>query len=386
MQQETFRELAARVTTLKQEKTKFEDFSSDEICDLLDFETEAEAAAELEAKLDRRQTLRAKEIREERLNKMNSEIRARVGEQNKYLSKLLKFRVVDALNPNKTALVSCWTVDDELLALLKEGKAVEITMATAGPCNKEIELTVGKSSIVRPSRLTFAEENFRKFFRSETKISDIGPNFHPPQDEFDVACVIVHLEAKDDERSVKVFVADEDTNVLCLNFWSGLRDSAFDDVVIEGHIVYARNLQWRSSSSKEKIPQAFVANDITSFHLHPKQESQERRLTELGERVGHMDEFLVKCRENIGKVGKEETINKENDKSINSTLNQSIESRPNMSRSFASTTIPSPASTTLRRRLGMNHPAFNKELFSPVAPTKKTNGLTDLQRLAFNRR
>lgn len=367
---------------MKQAKPKLENLDYEEICDLLDFETDAESSAELQAKLSRRQMRRAQEIREKRQNEMNQEIRARIGEQDKNLSKLLKFRVVDALNPRKTALVSCWVVHDELLDMLKEGKAIEIMKATAGPCNKELQVTVGKSSVVRPSRVEFPEEKFRKFFRNETRISDIGPNFQPPQNEFDLACVIVHIESRDDKRSVKVFVADEATNVLCLNFWSSLGEGAFDDVVIEGHIVYAKNLQWRRSSTNEKIPQAFVVNDTTSFLLHPKQEAQERRLNEIGVRVGQMDEFLAKCRE---KIGKEETINKENNKSMNSTLNQSIESRSNASRSFEAKVMPSPASTT-RKRLGMSRSSLNKELFSSVVPKKKTAELTSLQRLAFQRR
>lgn len=383
VQQEALTGLKERVAIMKQRKSKIGDLCPEEVCDLLDFETDADTSAEMQAMISPRMMRKAQEVREQRLQDMNSEIRARLGQRDKNLAKLLKFRVVDAINPKNTALVSCWVVHDELIDMVREGKVLEIMKATVGLGNKELQVTVSKSSVVRPSKLRIPEGKFKKYFRNETRISDIGQNFRPPQNEFDVACVIVHIEAKGSERPVKVYVADEDTNILCLNFWSSLRESAFDDVVIEGHIVYARNVQWRPSSSSEIIPQAFVTDDTTSFLLHPKQEFQERRLTELGERVGNIDEFLAKCREKVGKGG---SINKENNKSMNSTLNQSVGNRSDSSRSFAAKMTPSPASTTLRRRLGMSHSPFNKEIFTPKAPTKKTTRLSGLQRLAFQRR
>jgi hypothetical protein len=244
------------------------------------------------------------------------------------------------MEPNKTALVSFWSPTEDLLEAVKEGKVIEIVNAAAGPFIDEIQVTAGRSSSIKPVKMDLqADDKFAAFFRHETKISEINSRFSPPQNEFDVACVVIKVESNAVNGFQKVYVADDEMNVLCLNFCSSIENYAYDDVMIEGRFFYARNLQWRiSHATTSQIPQAFAIIDTTSFIVNPKNVVQQQRLEKLEAEIKKDFDFISKC---IGKIaGTDDGINKEN-VNRNKTLPPRATTTLISNRPVFSTTLPS---------------------------------------------
>lgn len=374
VQQEMMQELRNRVKALKGKKD-CEDYTAEELCDLLDFDDESDSPLKVSPKMHEK----IDSVRQERRYDMNRRIQERLGEQSKNIKQLIKFRVVDCSKLKKTALVSCWKIDEDLLDLLKEGQVIEITNATTGAFVNEIQITAGNScSIRRISADKTSPVELKTFFREEMKISEIDSNFQPPNDEFDAAFVVTHVDTKNSSGFVKVYVADENFNFLCLNFWSSLSENAFDDVVIEGQLIYAQNLQWRFSQAKEKIPQAFVKCETTLLMLHPKKEIQKSRLKELQANIENLEEFLIKSKEKLSIICPLDKLNKENQDE--STVLKDILAPPQtpfLSKSLGTRFSPNPCQS-IRKRLGNLSYSFQNSSKKP-----KVTKLSALQKIAF---
>lgn len=327
MQQEELKELQQRVEQLKKTRFKLNELSPKEICDLLDAETDEDESSAMLKQLSDAVQRKIQLVRDERNSDINLEINRRMGEQEKNLSQMIRFRVVDAKTPNKTGVITWWSPAEDLLEVLKEGRVIEIMNSSPVSHGKEILINAGKSSVFRLISSTASPQAFEKFYRTETRIDELNENFTPPHDEFDVACVVVHVVEADMERKKKwqkIYVADENTNLLCLNFWSSLVDCAFDNVAVVGQFFYAKNLQWRLSQASSKVPQGFVDNDHTLLVVHPKQTNRMHRLDQLREAIGNDPEFFSRCSEKITQEI-DTTINTRNT-SLNKE-NQSLNSR-----------------------------------------------------------
>lgn len=324
VQREVLNELRERVDAIKASKVKLENLTPMEICDLMDVETEPDELVELHSRISNSMMKQVEELRSERSQQLNQRIRDKMGENDKHLSQLFRFRIVDAVTPNKTGIVSCWSPTEEMLEMIKEGQVIEIVNSTAGQHGNEIQVNVGKSGSLKIAQSKVPPEVFKEFFRRETRIAEINSEFSPPQDEFDVACIVLRVEAENESNLQKVYVADEKMDILCVNFWSSLSEKAFDDAVTEGAIVFARNLQWRASHASNKIPQAFVRHDITLFTVRPRKEAQKLRLDEIKFQIGNVDDFVTKCNERIAEFqALSKSTDKENDQQRNQSINQS---------------------------------------------------------------
>lgn len=360
-------ELRERVEELKESHVKIDDLSPEDVYDLLEFEADGDPSMNISNHVSKKMLKQVRLVKDERRLQLNDAIRKKLGEKDKKLSRLLKFRVVDGTNPKKTGLVSWWSPTEELLEIIKEGEVIEILNSSAGLSGTEIHIKAGTSSAVKIAKTKIPPERIMKFFRNETKITEIKEDFSPPQQEFDVACVIVRVDMEQEKQLPKVYVADEFMNILCINFWSSLSDKAFDDVVIEGRIVYVRNLQWRLSHAKSEIPQAFVVNDTTTFSAHPKRENQRSRLRELEEALGNVMEFVANCKETIG-TGR--MVNKENQQHHNTSINQvkPIVQPPQLSKTLNNSAALSTTSTPVRKTLGVRWASSGRPCFSNTKP------------------
>lgn len=323
VQQEELQKLQQRVEQLKKTRFKLHELSPKEICDLLDAETDVDESGAMMKQLSNSVQQKIQLVRDERNADIILEINRKMGEQEQNLSRMIRFRVVDAKTPNKTGVITWWSPTDDLLEGLKEGRVIEVMNSSSVSQGKEILINAGKSSEFRVISSTASSETFEKFYRPETRFDEFIPNFAPPHDEFDVACVVVHIIEADKERKnewQKIYVADENVNLMCLNFWSSLADCAFDDVVAVGQIFYAKNLQWRFSQASSKIPQAFIDNENTLLVVHPKQINQKHRMEQLRETIGNDPEFIIKCNAKIAELdlcnatinSKSTSLNKEN--------------------------------------------------------------------------
>lgn len=390
MQQQTIHELRDRVQMLKKTRFKVQDLSPESIYDLLEFETDVDEVMNITSQLNVSLQERVQRVRDDRNHEINQKIREKLGEQDKNLSILFKFRVVDAWNPKKTGIVSWWSPTEDILAAVKEGQTVELINATVGPQCQEFQVTAGKSAQLKVLK-TSLPETVKKYLRKDTKISEITTNFKPQQDEFDVACIVVQVNEVA-QNSQKVYVADEAMNIMCINFFSSLIDCAYDDVIVEGQFLYARNLQWRLSQAVNKIPQAFVNSDITLFITNPSKESQRERLQQLRNALENPPEFLIKCCDKIASLdsGSFKT-NKENlHKTVIVKTPPKFVRRPIFSRTLPNNVITPAAvtrNTTLtlkgtKRRLGI-HTNFSKPNTSKI--TIKNSNEKKLNKPSFSR-
>lgn len=351
VQQQELKELHARVKAIKKTRTKVEEMTVDELCDMLDAETECDESINVQKQLSKSMQRQVQAERDHRRQAINDKVRQKIGEESKKVKQLLKFRVVDAVDPKKTGIISWWSPTDELLDVIKVGRNLEIVNTAAGAPGKEIQISAGSSSSVKLIPRTKLPTTAAQFLRQETKIAEINENFKPANDEFDVACIVVRVETKTTNNYVKVYVVDEHREVLCINFFNSIEDYAYEDVVTEGQVMYVKNLQWRQTHTNEKPVQAFVSSDCTTFTIHPATEANKIRLQQLKEVLKHNPDFVQNCKQMF-------EVNKENHR---------VELNTSVSGPVFSKTLPSsrhlpysktPKTTSIgastKKRLGMS--------------------------------
>ena len=295
---EEMKELCARAAELKKSRISVDKMSLEDICDTLEAE-DSEEASFIFGNMNKNLQRSVNTMRDNRKQELNEKIRKKVGESIGKEKQLLKFRVVDAANPKKSAIVSWWSPSEELLEIVKLGNHLEIVNTTAGAPGQEIQVTAGSSSNVKLMERKKIPQNF---YRVDTKIAEIKGNFKPANNEFDVSCIVVQVDKEKTNNFIKVYVVDECSEVMCINFWQSLEDYAYDDVVVEGQVLHARNLQWRATHAKEKIPQAFVSSDSTLFTKHPTLEIQRNRLEKLRKILKNSKDFISEFQKKFGSV------------------------------------------------------------------------------------
>jgi len=310
--QENYNELKERAEKIKKSSIVLSKMSIHEICDVLEYESESDLAYAMKNQMSCMQREKIQEMHQQRKFELNQKVKERINQNENNVAQLLKFRVVDGNNPKKTALVSWWQPSEELLNIIKQGNMIEIfKTSSAGKfqamCGGEIQIHADKLTVVKLLKTSNEPEKFEKFIRKETRFEDLTLNFSPLNNEFDVACMIVHVDEKiNGEKLQRVYVVDENLNFMSLNFYPSLTDYAYDDVLIEGKILYIRNLQWRRLFKHNNFPEAHAVIDSTIFISNPKDESQKRRLDEFMNRILHVGHYLRKCREKletfIGKI------------------------------------------------------------------------------------
>ncbi|KAL7040544.1 hypothetical protein ACKWTF_000438 [Chironomus riparius] len=339
--QESYNELKERVGKIDKSKLVLAKMSIHEICDILEYESETDLSYAIRSQMSLKQVEKIQEIYHQRKFELNQKIKERINQNENNVAQLLKFRVVDANKPKKTALVSWWQPSEELLNIIKQGNAIELfKTASAGKfqamCGGEIQIHADKSTVVKLLKISNAKDKFDYYIRKETKFEDITHVFSPLNNEFDVACMIVHVNEKlSHEKLQRVYVANERFNFMSLNFYPSLTDYAYDDVLIEGKILYIRNLQWRKMFKHNNFPEAHAVIDSTIFISNPKDESQKTRLQEFMNNIEDTGNYLQKCREKL------------------ETFIGKIPSKSNASNMPLNFITPSPLVTSRKRVLGM---------------------------------
>ncbi|EAT37937.1 AAEL010133-PA [Aedes aegypti] len=209
---------------------------------------------------------------EECIQEVNRRIKERMssGESKRKVSSLLKMRITDARKPEKVLLLSIWRPPEELCDLFQETKVLEIRNVTAnGTRNGEVQLTAGKNSSFKPLDQRQRELPVQQM-RTLTRIADIETsNFRPMFNEFDTIGIVILVGAIESKKFQTVYLADIDKNLLCVNFWSGIKEYAYEDVVRERVVLCISNLQWRTINALSVIPTAF-ATEYTTFSEHSK--------------------------------------------------------------------------------------------------------------------
>lgn len=371
---EEMQELCARAKELKKSRTSVDKMSVEDICDTLEAE-DSEEATYILGNMSQSLQKNVQTMRDKRKQELNEKIRKKFVESIGKEKQLLKFRVVDAANPGKSAMVSWWSPLEELLDIVKPGNHLEIVNTTAGASGQEIQVIAGTSTNVKLKQKKKISQNF---YRVDTKIDEIKVNFKPANNEFDISCIVVRVDSEKTNNFIKVYVVDECSEVLCINFWQSLEDCAYDDVVVEGQVLHARNLQWRPTHAKEKIPQAFVSSDSTMFTTHPTIEIQKNRLEKLRKMLKDSKDFINEFKKKLG--FEVSAKNKENHQNVvvqspatprrGPVFSTSLSNNQRFS-PYSSTSKNTSASEVQKKRLGMSGPHYG----SSPAPAKSNRTL-----------
>lgn len=347
VQREYESELKSRVSLLNISGSKINaDTNIEDLCDMLEIEGDPESMAALQCHMTKEQMRKVEKLKEERSSQQRDDIQKRIrklmGDIDKSISQLLKFRIIDAKNPKGTALVSVWRPSEEVINTIKPGKFLEVLNSKANPISfgNEISITVGQSSTIKVIK-RFMTNDHEKFMRKETPIAEIKTDFTTLNSELDVACVVVMISEEKINNFQPVYVADSSKNLLSINFWINFKDFACEDAVKEGNVIYVKNLQWRESSRRNTLIPSVFANEYTIFSLNPSTIELKEKIEHLKEELGDVEEFIESCKEKIIDIRESKDLpkDKENVKLIgrNETMNCS------------STSVSSPVTLNQRR-------------------------------------
>lgn len=247
-----------------------------------------------EDQLGKEQRQKLSEFREEKARRRKETIKTRVEQlMEKGLSTpsaLLRIKVTDLKSPSLDRCAELWiwnVVDDEVGCLIKEGAAIHVeNVLTMGMRNNVLNLKGGRKFAVREAKERSATDEKVGFgslpviHRRLTRLSEMTDTaqFRPTFLEFDVVVIIVKVAVRKDKFQ-NVFATDDQGNVLCLNFFMGLKEYACEDLVVAGRVIAFSNVQWRKMHMFG-VPNGYI-HELTVMTTNPRNEEAIREMDRL---------------------------------------------------------------------------------------------------------
>lgn len=259
---------------------------------------------------------------------------------------LQKIRLIDAVAPNaaKTAILSIFNVN-ESHSTIRENTFLDLRIVTTnGMRGKDVLLTATRSTIIREINTQTPSHAHDLYARTVTPISAIdSQQFKPHFSEFDTVGFVLKIDEVAQNQYQSVIVVDAKKNALCIKFWNGISQYAYEDIVKEKKFIAMRQLDWRAHSrlNINGLPQAFVT-EITTFSENPKWSACTAALNALRDEFNRFDvtEFVAECLEKLQQNNKENSILNVSPKPMDSSTNQSHLSRTAPASSAAAVNKP----------------------------------------------
>ncbi|KAM3955411.1 LOW QUALITY PROTEIN: uncharacterized protein ACR2FA_010681 [Aphomia sociella] len=225
---------------------------------------------------------------------------------------LLKVRVADVEQSNEkvevtkvSALLSIWKPNDELSGIIIEGAWIEVlNVVPTAVRYSELQLSAGRQAVFKQT--TFKQTNkltpyITSMHRTCYPIKQLtdNPSMITDYNEIDTAGMIIAIDPsnrdfKSSNQFQNVYLTDENKNIICVNFWGGIKKFGYDNVLDTGQIVACINLQKRYGNTKRGVPQ-YRATEYTYFTKTPRSVATRELMGDLSNKICANKEFLDDC-------------------------------------------------------------------------------------------
>lgn len=246
-------------------------------------------------------------INEERMNRIDQIVKEKLSENTqRKTTSMLKVRIIDMTDPKstKSPILCIWNADAEQCAL-RENMIVDMrSVIASGMRGRDIKLISGKYTtfLEIKGRPTDALEIYKRKLSFLSEITNPVP-FQPFFNEFDTIGYCFEMDERSPGQFQSVFIVDAHKNILCLKFWNGVQEYAYDDIVCVGKFLIFSNLDWRSYNCKNAngIFQAYPS-EYTICTECPRSEDRENALVHLRDEFKAIDleQYAHACSEIVG--------------------------------------------------------------------------------------
>ncbi|XP_038219961.1 breast cancer type 2 susceptibility protein-like [Zerene cesonia] len=223
---------------------------------------------------------------------------------------LLKIRVASVEGRERKickGMLSIWRPNEALQEVIAENTWLDVyNVVPTAIRNSEIQLSASRHSIFQKSKVTHVEEinSCTDYLKRQCyQIKDIrNSKLFTDNNEVDTVGFIISIEPsnKDFENSKQlyqnIYLADENKNIVCINFWGGIKKFGFENILDTGQVIACVNLQKRSGNTMKNIPQ-YRATEFSYFTKTPKYDCLRKLCLELTKIFSGLDKrkFCLDC-------------------------------------------------------------------------------------------
>lgn len=116
-----------------------------------------------------------------------------------------------------------------------------------------------------------------------------NPTMTTDYNEIDTVGFIFQIDEESSKQPFQnMYLSDGERNIICVNFWGGLKKFGFQNVLDTGQIVSCTNLQKRAGNTRKSIPQ-FRVTEFTFFTKTPKNLVARNMIDEIEKKISALD-------------------------------------------------------------------------------------------------
>ncbi|XP_052749159.1 breast cancer type 2 susceptibility protein homolog [Galleria mellonella] len=223
---------------------------------------------------------------------------------------LLKVRIADVEDRNGNvevtkALLSIWKPNDALSEMITEGAWIEVlNVVPTAVRYSELQLSAGRQTTFKQITIKHTEKlkpYITSMVRTCYSITQLAnnPSMITNYNEVDTVGMIIQIDPqnrdfKSNNQFQNVYIADENKNIICVNFWGGIKKFGFENVLDTGQIISCVNLQRRTGNTRRGVPQ-YRATEFTYFTKTPKSVATRKLMEDLVNNIGVNKDFIDDC-------------------------------------------------------------------------------------------
>ncbi|KPI96292.1 Breast cancer type 2 susceptibility protein-like [Papilio xuthus] len=245
--------------------------------------------------------------RERILQALQDKVNDRVKEQGLQLARnvvpVMKIRVADIGDDGEVskAMMSIWRPNEAVMEIIKEGTWIDaFNIVPTAKRYSEIQLSAGRQTV-------FSRSNYKVNDKDQKIVASLKRTCYTIEslvkmpisvteyNEVDVAGLIfliepsiAQFEAIKGQHFQNVYLTDTDKNIICVNFWGGLKKYGYENILDVGLVVACMNLQKRTGNSRKGIPQ-YRATEYSYFTKTSKHSNVRIVMDDLNKRLSSIN-------------------------------------------------------------------------------------------------